>query len=277
MMGKSEVISLNPNVHGWKIFNATTLKLLAVILMFIDHIHQMFVHIGAPMWLTMAGRLVFPIFLFTASESFHYTHSKKKYLNRLLLTSWGMTIFTFLLQIIIPNENVILMNNAFSTFFVAGLYMLFWDYLIDGIQKRSPRQIVKSIFCCFIPILCALPIYLVAVLSFNESVPAGLIRFLAAISLLFPNILTVEGGFAFVMLGVAFYIFSNHRILQVAILLILSGITYVVDGGFQWIMCFASLPIALYNGEPGHGMKNFFYIFYPVHIVLLYIVSAFLI
>lgn len=48
----------------WKILNATTLKLLAVLLMFLDHIHQMFVHVGAPLWLTMAGRLAFPIFLF---------------------------------------------------------------------------------------------------------------------------------------------------------------------------------------------------------------------
>lgn len=77
----------------WQILDATTLKFLAVVLMVLDHIHEMFVSMGAPMWLTMAGRLVFPMFLFAASESFYYTHSKKRYLQRLLFASWGMTIF----------------------------------------------------------------------------------------------------------------------------------------------------------------------------------------
>ena len=69
---------------NWQFLNATTLKLIAAALMFIDHIHEMFSHVGAPMWLTMLGRLVFPMFLFASSESFHYTHSKKRYFFSLL-------------------------------------------------------------------------------------------------------------------------------------------------------------------------------------------------
>ena len=126
--------------------NATTLKLIAATLMFIDHIHEMFSHVGAPIWLTMIGRLVFPMFLFAASESFHYTHSKKRYLLRLLIASWFMTTFTFVLQGILPNDNVALMNNAFSTFFVSGLYMLFWDIFVDGIHQKSIPESVKFSF-----------------------------------------------------------------------------------------------------------------------------------
>ena len=44
-----------------KLCNATNLKYLAIVLMFLDHIHQMFEGMGAPLWLTMLGRLVFPI------------------------------------------------------------------------------------------------------------------------------------------------------------------------------------------------------------------------
>lgn len=41
---------------NWKILNITTMKLIAAVLMFMDHIHQMFAAVGAPVWLTMAGR-----------------------------------------------------------------------------------------------------------------------------------------------------------------------------------------------------------------------------
>lgn len=271
---KTKVINSPDNTCKWKLLNATTLKLLAVVLMFLDHIHQMFVSVGAPIWLTMAGRLVFPIFLFAASESFHYTHNKKKYLQRLLFASWGMTVFTFMLQKVLPNDNVVLMNNAFSTFFVVGLYMLFWDKLVEGIRDRKPMQAVKAILLCFIPVLCALPLLFAAALSSNENIPFTVIRMLVTLSLLIPNILAVEGGAALVVLGLAFYIFRKHRVIQILVLLIFSAAVYVVDRDFQWMMCFAAIPIALYNGERGRGMKNFFYIFYPLHIGVLYIIST---
>lgn len=272
--GRTETADVRKGNFEGKILDATNLKLLAAVLMLLDHIHQMFSAVGAPLWLTMAGRPVFPLFLFAASESFYHTRSKRKYLQRLLAASWGMTIFTFLLQRLIPNDNVVLMNNAFSTFFVTGLYMLFWNGFMDGLRRRDVKKIIKSVLGGLIPVACALPIYLVAVLSFQENVSPFTIRFLATLALLVPNILTVEGGFSLVVLGTAFYVFRNHRVLQIAVLLILSGFSYFVDGGIQWMMCFAAIPIFLYNGKPGRGKKWFFYIFYPAHIALLYLISA---
>ena len=258
----------------WQILDATMLKFLAVFLMVLDHIHEMFVSVGAPMWLTMAGRLVFPMFLFAASESFYYTHSKKKYLQRLLFSSWGMTIFTFVLQIVLPNPDVVLMNNAFSTFFVTGLYMLCWDRLTAGIRQKSLKEIGNAAVIFLVPFLCAIPVYLVAMLSFNENVPGSVIRLLARIALLIPNILTVEGGVSLVVLGLLFYIFREHRAIQIAVLLALSLVVYLSGDAVQSLMALAAIPMALYNGERGKGMKNFFYIFYPAHIGLLYCISA---
>lgn len=258
----------------WQILDATTLKFLAVVLMVLDHIHEMFVSMGAPMWLTMAGRLVFPMFLFAASESFYYTHSKKRYLQRLLFASWGMTIFTFILQAVLPNPDVVLMNNAFSTFFVAGLYMLCWDTLKAGIRQKSPKEIGKAALIFLVPILSAIPVYLMAMLSFNENVPGSVIRLLARIALLMPNILAVEGGAPLVVLGLLFYIFRKHRTIQIGVLLALSLIVYLSGNKVQSFMALAAIPIALYNGKRGKGMKNFFYIFYPAHIGLLYCIAA---
>ncbi|WP_376716330.1 TraX family protein [Vagococcus carniphilus] len=42
----------------------------------------------------------------------------------------------------------------------------------------------------------------------------------------------------------------------------------------QWMMVFSVIPILLYNGEKGRGMRSFFYIFYPAHIWLLYIIAS---
>lgn len=258
----------------WQILDATTLKFLAVVLMVLDHIHEMFVSMGAPMWLTMAGRLVFPMFLFAASESFYYTHSKKRYLQRLLFASWGMTIFTFILQAVLPNPDVVLMNNAFSTFFVTGLYMLCWDTLKEGIRQKSPKKIGKAAVIFLVPILSAIPVYLMAMLSFNENVPGSVIRLLARIALLMPNILAVEGGAPLVLLGLLFYIFRKHRTIQIGVLFALSLIVYLSGNMVQSFMALAAIPIALYNGKRGKGMKNFFYIFYPAHIGLLYCIAT---
>lgn len=264
-------------LRKWKILNATTIKLLAAALMLLDHIHQMFVSAGAPMWLTMAGRSVFPLFLFTASESFHYTRSKKKYLQRMFLASLGMSAFTLILQRLVPNHNnVELMNNAFSTFFVTSVYMLSWDWLTDGIRSRMPKQIVKGILLALVPILTTLPFFLSLSLQANENIPGFVLQLLGTLTLGIPSIMTIEGGPLLVVLGLLFYILRKHRFAQITALLLLSAVLYILSGGIQWMMCFAAIPMALYNGERGRGMKNFFYVFYPAHIGLLYLLSTFL-
>ena len=64
--------------------NVTVIKIIAIVLMVFDHIHQMFAPLGAPLWLTWFGRPVFVLFLFAAADSWHYTKNRKKYLLRLL-------------------------------------------------------------------------------------------------------------------------------------------------------------------------------------------------
>jgi len=42
---------------------------------------------------------------------------------------------------------------------------------------------------------------------------------------------------------------------------------------FQWMMIFALPFMLLYNGKKGKGYKKLFYIYYPLHIVILYSIS----
>lgn len=136
--------------------------------------------------------------------------------------------------------------------------MLFWDWLVEGIQQKAAKKILKAILGCFIPALCGIPVFLVAVLPSNESIPSFVIRILSFIALLIPNILAVEGGVLLVLLGVLFYIFRKHRIIQIICLFALSTVVYISGDPIQGLMGLAAVPIALYNGERGKGMKNSF-------------------
>lgn len=252
--------------------STSALKYLAAALMVLDHSHQMFYHMGAPLWLSMAGRMVFPLFLFTSAEGFAHTRSKGKYLARLGVGSAVMAAMTALLQQLIPNENVVLMNNAFSTFFVAGWYMLCWDVLTGS--GPLGKRICKALALSLVPLLSALPLLAVAQLSTTDAVPLPLLRILITLGLMIPSLPFCEGGPAMAALGLAFYILRNHRLLQIGILLLLSGLTYIMGSGYQWMMGLASLVMLLYNGQRGHGSRRFFYIFYPAHIAVLYLLSC---
>lgn len=256
------------------VLNATNIKIIAIILMFLDHIHQMFYWKGAPLWLKILGRPVFVMFLFLAAESFHYTKNRKKYLIRLLLASCIMLAGSKLLEIVFPNPNVVLMNNAFATFFVTVLYMQCWDWLVEGIKQKKIKTILKSIFVSILPILGSIPILLIGLLP-TENIPVNVLRLIIFFVLFIPNILFVEGGYVFVIMGLLFYIFREKRLLQIIILFVITIIGAIYGGSdIQWAMCFGFIPMLLYNGERGKGMKNFFYVFYPVHIWILYIIST---
>ena len=249
--------------------NATNIKIIAVVLMFINHIHQMFNVYGAPVWLTWLGRPVFPMFLFIMAESFYHTKNVKKLLIRLLAFSIGMTVLNNIIGMIFPHENVQLINNAFGTFFIATLYMFLADMLKNAFGK-SARKAVFATALCLVPIITAIP---ALVLTQLENPPYVLIRIFMHV----PSLILVEGGFAMVLIGVLFYLFRKWRMLQVAVLILFSILAFVSNSSSpQWMMVFAAIPMLLYNGERGRGMKNFFYIFYPAHIYLLYIVSALL-
>lgn len=252
--------------------DATKIKIIAVVLMFVDHIHQMFVSMGVPHWVDLFGRPVFPLFLFLAADSFYYTHSKKGYMKRLLLASWAMTVLTVITQRIVPNENVVLMNNAFSTFFVTAIYMFGWDLLKEGIREKKGRIIAKAAFVMALPVIFIIPVRIIL----SGMIPPEAVPSLAFISMLLPNLLAVEGGPLYVLMGLLFYIFRENRKIQILIVAVIGTFVYINAGGVQWAIILAVIPMMLYNGQKGKGMKNFFYIFYPAHIIALYLLSSFL-
>ncbi|WP_255616313.1 MULTISPECIES: TraX family protein [unclassified Clostridioides] len=99
----------------------------------------------------------------------------------------------------------------------------------------------------------------------------------------------VEGGPILIALGIIFYLCRGKKFsLSICYFLMCIFIFVAIAGGdyslkksllenYQWMMI-ASLPfMLLYNGEKGKSMKYLFYLYYPIHIYILYILGVYLI
>lgn len=72
------------------------------------------------------------------------------------------------------------------------------------------------------------------------------------------------GGVCFILL---FYMFREQIFLKSAAFVVADIFIY---GGIQSYGVLSLIPILCYNGKRGPGMKYLFYIFYPVHLLVLY-------
>ena len=91
----------------------TTLKLIALALMFIDHIYEFIP--GTPPIFTILGRISAPVFFFCTVWGFHYTRNRRVYLTRMYLCSALMGLLDFLLNTSLEQPVVPCYNNIFST------------------------------------------------------------------------------------------------------------------------------------------------------------------
>lgn len=224
--------------------NGFQLKIIAALLMLLDHIHQFIP--GTPIIFTHLGRLVAPIFIFLAIEGFHYTRDRKNYINRIL--GFGVIMFTGsrIILFFIPS-NTTIPNNIF---FTIALSLLFLNLLEAYKETKKHKRLIPLMLLTLVGI------------SFTE------------------------GSFLVLWLAIIFYKYrgdnkqlaKNFVMISLFIGLILSDFKFSLQiwiyESFQWMMVF-SLPLILsYNGKRGRGMKYLFYVFYPIHIWVLYGVGA---
>lgn len=254
---------------------STTLKIFALILMLIDHIAQFIP--GIPIWLHWIGRLSAPLFIYTMVWGLHYTHDRKKYLKRIYFFGCGMAVIDLILNNIIKNPYSPITNNIFVMFFLIGVIVSIKEYKKENPIKGKKIMVKFIIFQLLSTIICVLGMIFVPL---NSSI--------MLISALFPNLIFCEGSFIFVLLGVLLYYFKDTKIITVKaygifciayFLISLScgrNLNHLLFVDYQWMMI-ASLPLMLcYNGKKGQGLKYLFYFFYPIHIVILYLIGNFI-
>lgn len=231
------------------------LRTLAVILMLCDHMWATVIPGNA--WLTNIGRLAFPIFAFLISEGYVHTSNFKKYALRLL-------IFAIISEI---PFNYFYGGNWFYPYHQNVMFTLLLGLLaislIDKLKKNhSGKQIAKTVA-------------LLLLLSFASA--AGF----------------VDYGFRGFLTVVMFYVFRDFPfawLLQLVAMVLMNivffrgemamvelfGKTYEI--ATQGFAVFALIPIWLYGGRKGRTNKVIqygFYAFYPVHMLILYLIQHF--
>ncbi len=206
-----------------------TLKIIAIVTMFLDHYYRI---IGGPEWLSILGRLAFPIFAFSISEGYSHTKNVNKYLMRLL---------NFAIIIQLPNF-LGFQEYPLNIFFTLALG-LFCLEILDNNKINIVVRYIVVLYLCFLAEKTGLDYGaygVILIILFNKLRNNKLYIFIAFLAL-------------------------NLVILKIGNL-----------SEMQIYSIFSLIPIFLYNGKKGYGMKYFFYLFYPLHFIFLYFLNELL-
>jgi len=258
---------------------STALKLLALALMLIDHLGEFIP--GIPEWFHWIGRISAPLFFFTMVWGFFYTHDRKKYLIRLYLFGLGMALMDLILNCLFVNAYSQLRNNIFVTLLLIGMIVEIIEKFMTN-KKEGMKWLMWFLLLQTVStILCFLAI------KYSKLPNIDLV-----IGAVLPNLLFNEASYDFVILGVLLYFLRKKKsslaigyiTFCIAEFIWAASAIWVATSGkvtiemlflynYQWMMIFALPFILLYNGKKGKGMKYLFYIFYPGHIVILFLIG----
>lgn len=270
--------------HG---LNGFQLKLFALVTMTMDHLAAYLpVGVGIPEWFHLIGRFAAPLFVFFCAEGFYHTHSRGRYMGRLYLGAVAMTLMNHVISVCFAHPSgVIVINGMFSTMFLITLTLWSVESLRAGIRTHNKGQIAGGL-CGLLYLIGSTVLEIGLFLALSAQIGAdgmivpgrttALLQGLARlVSLLMPNLVMTEGGFLFVLLGVAFFYLRRWRVAQAAVL-----------GGYsllclallpqEWLthlfVFLAAIPMLLYNGQAGKNRyKYLFYWYYPLHVYGIYV------
>ena len=229
-------MNIDESLKKIQILNGTALKSVAALIMVIDHIGYMF--FPKVIWIRKVGRLSFPIFAFFVAEGFFYTKDKRRYLFRMLLFA------------------------AFSElpFDLAFFGKWYWKY--------------QNVMFSFALAILALLIF---EKCRRNKTWWGWALGLAGIAgcALVSVLLKTDYSYYAVILVAVYYIFRGAgRICSNGAGLLFQVLDHPHDVQTWSILSF--VPLMLYNGEKGPGLKWLFYLFYPGHLLLLYTIRMML-
>jgi len=219
---------------------SSTLKMIACISMLVDHI-------GAVLYpeiffLRIIGRLAFPIFAFLIVEGYFHTKNISKYLLRLGVFAivsevpFDLTFWDAWLEFTY--------QNVFFTLFI-GLVAI-WIYDINK-ENNKTTAVMALILLTLVSILLKTDYNMFGVLMIF-----GFYQYRKRNIYLFTWLLTINGFI---------------------VILSISGATISIESVSQIFAVLSLGLIFIYNGKKGINLKYLFYAFYPVHLLILHVVS----
>lgn len=245
--------------------SSAALKTLAVVTMLIDHIGAVillrlliqngiyeatvseealtvFLQQNATLYLTYSvlrtiGRLAFPVYCFLIVEGFQRTSNNRKYLLRLGL---------FALLSEVPFDLALsgrAWNPAYQNVFFTLFLGLFVITILRDIELRFPP---REKWYAYVPL---------AVLA-------------VGVGCLLATWLRTDYSYRGVLAIVVLYLFRNRKQVQMWT----GAVTFLLMGTSEMAAALAFLPISRYNGTRGRQNKYFFYFFYPVHLLVLWLI-----
>lgn len=217
------------------------LKVIAVITMTIDHVGM--VLFPDVLLYRIIGRIAFPIFAFLAAQSCRHTRNIRRYMVRL-----GLFALISELPFNLATSGRVLHPGGQNIFFTLLLgVMACWLY--ERLQGH-PLAVLPPLALC-----------------------------------LFGQLMGVDYGWYGVAIIFAFYLAGSSKLrvglslltLTVvsqwpALLMVLEQPRLAVYALQLWCV-FAMVPLTFYNGKRGRGPKYFYYLYYPIHLGALYLLS----
>ncbi len=220
----------------YQILDGTMLKIIAMISMVLDHVGDLFFP-GAT-WLRAAGRLAMPLFAFCIAEGYAHTRDRRKYLLRMGIFALISEIpfdLAFESRIGLSHQNIML------TFFLSILALMLYDRIRGGEGTEGAQ----------IP-------------AWKTALGVLAVGAVAVLALLLKADYTI---FAVISVFLFYALRKKHPLLRSGVGVGFLALTRTV--GYYSATGLSFLPLALYNGKKGKGLKWLFYLFYPGHLLLL--------
>ncbi len=231
--------------------SGNALKIIAAIAMVFDHVGLLF--FPSNMLFRIIGRLSFPIFAFMIAEGCKYTKHKFRYF-------FVITLFAFVFQLFFY---IFTRGTYLNVFFVFSIAILL-IYSLDDFKKK---------------------LFNTKYSEFSATISGLVFVLLFIFSYVINKIYDIDYRFFGIMapLAVSLFHFKDKENTPLGLLkmdnlfvhLLLLAITMILESYNFWLIqyysLFGVLILVFYSGKRGKlPLKNFFYIFYPLHLVILY-------
>lgn len=241
-----------------KFLNANLIKIIAAVCMLLDHIGLIW---NVPV-LRIIGRISMPLFAFFIAEGCRYTKNKVKHFSLIFLLA---VVCQVVYAIVEPNEIYL---SILITFTISIILIYSLQYFKKCLTSTESKWFEKTLSGL---LFCAL---------------VALTYFINSIETINGTWFYIDYGFWGCMLPVfaSVFDFRNLNLTQklmwldnyyLRLLTFTIGLTLLClfgeFGAVAWYSFIAIVPLLLYNQSRGKlNLKYFFYIFYPIHLAVLY-------